>query len=258
MSDPTYAELCQLCGRSARPGLVAAMSPVRIVFVTTNNKMGRLIRWRTWGAGPAHVGVMQDDGMVIHADLGKGVAEEHLPYIAGIGSRIDVFRVDIPHAAAELFWSLARAQIGKGYDFLGNIGFVVRKPMQSPTRWFCSELVAWLFWKAGRPLLHRVPSWKYAPEDIYRSPLLTYEISYEVSPPFRGKEPVLKWVEAPFDPAYPENARKRPSKAFEAETAHRYGWPHPANFATACNGHPGDVAGNEANQNQTGDLDHGK
>lgn len=195
---PTYQELCQMCGKAA-PHAPEATRCIRVVFVTTHGRIGRLIRWRTWSEGVTHVGIMDEENWVVHADLGKGVREEALPLITKVGNRMDILAIDIPKAAADALWTLARQQVGKRYDLRGNFGFIFRMRMQNPKRWFCSELVAWLFWKAGCPLLARLPSWKYAPEDLWRSPLLRYESSHIVTK-FDDGQIGLKWAPPPMPP----------------------------------------------------------
>jgi uncharacterized protein YycO len=64
------------------------------------------------------------------------------------------------------------AQIGKPYDYLAILGFMFRKPLQKPSRWFCSELVFAACQAAGIKLLARIPPWKVSPDLLAISPLL--------------------------------------------------------------------------------------
>jgi uncharacterized protein YycO len=65
-----------------------------------------------------------------------------------------------------------RAQVGKRYDYLGILGFVLRSSrLANQNRWFCSELVAAAYESAGLPLL-RLPSYKVYPGMLAASPLL--------------------------------------------------------------------------------------
>lgn len=65
----------------------------------------------------------------------------------------------------------ARSQIGKPYDWAGVLGFGFRRRWQDNDAWFCSELVAWSFAKAGSPLFREHP-WRITPRDLY-IPLLS-------------------------------------------------------------------------------------
>lgn len=155
--------------------------PVRVAFFANNGKWGRLIRWRTWADVPSHVGLLTADGKnILHSREKVGVCIQPLEESAPAGSIIIITEALVPAPAARTIWRLAEEQIGKKYDWMGNIGFVLRRNMHGKDRWFCSELVAWLFWKAGHPLLHRVPSWKHSPEDLWRSPHLRIVESLEL------------------------------------------------------------------------------
>lgn len=202
--DPSYAELCTLCRRPA-PASGCKTEVVRVVFASGRSRINRLIQWRTWSEGVNHVGVMDDEGRVIHADLGKGVQEDDLVNFTKVGNRIDVLQITLPHGSAEELWTLLREQVGKKYDLMGNIGFIFRSRMQNPKKWFCSEMVAWAFWKVGHPLLARLPSWKYSPEDLWRSPLLAYETSWILKEDSKGKR-WLKWVSEQAPVETPETA----------------------------------------------------
>ena len=47
--------------------------------------------------------------------------------------------IDVPNELAA--HAFLMAQVGKRYDWAAIVGFVVRRQIQNPRRWFCSELV---------------------------------------------------------------------------------------------------------------------
>ncbi len=66
----------------------------------------------------------------------------------------------------------AKAQIGKGYDWLGVFRFMDKVPARDNNRWFCSELVHKAVAQAGVRLLERIPSAEVSPMHLGISPLL--------------------------------------------------------------------------------------
>ncbi len=82
--------------------------------------------------------------------------------------RIERYHVD----ASDTVLSVALAQLGKHYDWPGALGLALRRNWQEDDAWFCSELVAWSFEQAGRPLLNAPQAWRLTPRDILLSPLL--------------------------------------------------------------------------------------
>ena len=72
----------------------------------------------------------------------------------------DFVLIDLPCVNPSAAWEAAISQVGKPYDWLALAGFLVHRDWAATGRWFCSELVAWSFFKAGSPL--------YRPEDTHR------------------------------------------------------------------------------------------
>ena len=134
--------------------------------------ISRLIRWRTWSPY-SHAAWLCRDGTVIEAWPGgvqwvSGLLTQHkertvveVYEIVGLTeeqrTRIETFLVD---------------QIGKPYDYLAILGFMLRKPLQKPSRWFCSELIFSACQSAGVNLLARIPPWKVSPDMLALSPQL--------------------------------------------------------------------------------------
>ncbi|MHB8484226.1 MAG: hypothetical protein ACYDCM_00645 [Candidatus Acidiferrales bacterium] len=88
-------------------------------------------------------------------------------------SRVEQFIADgIMRAYA---WALTQA--GKPYDFSAITGIALDRNLHDESRWFCSELVAVAFEKAGYPLLSTRPSaapWRITPRDLLLSRSLCF------------------------------------------------------------------------------------
>jgi uncharacterized protein YycO len=88
---------------------------------------------------------------------------------------VDVFYVEASLEQEDVMREFLGRQIGKKYDYLAILGFVVHASVQGRKaygRWICSELVFCAFRKAGIYLLERVDAWRVSPNMIGRSPLL--------------------------------------------------------------------------------------
>ena len=67
-------------------------------------------------------------------------------------------------------YQVALRQAGKPYDFLAIGGILLDRDWRDTRRWFCSELVAWAFERAGAPLLNPdAPAWRITPRDLLLS-----------------------------------------------------------------------------------------
>lgn len=134
--------------------------------------MSRLIRWFSWSPY-SHAAWICRDGSVIEAWTEGGVrrvaslSEAHEP-----GTRVDIFAIELTdeqHASVEKFLA---EQLGQKYDWLGILGFLTRKRMESHDAWFCSELIAAALNQAGVWPLLRIPACKVPPCLLMLSPLL--------------------------------------------------------------------------------------
>lgn len=74
-------------------------------------------------------------------------------------------------------YEFAKTQIGKPYDFSAVSGILLDRNWHNDVNWFCSELVAVSFEKAGHPLLSTRPSaktYRITPRDLLLSRNLYY------------------------------------------------------------------------------------
>ncbi len=145
---------------------------VTLHFVTIAALDARLIQWFTWcnyshvdlvmpraGGGEDWIGA-RSDGVKVRA-----------PYPV---TRRAVFQVDAPATV----YDFALSQVGKPYDFTAIFSLVLRRQLERgqgwrmDDAWFCSELAAWCFEKAGVPLLRADHVNRLTPRDLMLSPLL--------------------------------------------------------------------------------------
>lgn len=142
---------------------------VRILATTQRSLFSKLIRFGTWSKY-SHVDIILGDGQhVIGATALEGVRVEYVHEMKRKSSAWAIYEFDCK-LDREL-QQLAISQLGKGYDYLAIIGFIFRKKWQKETRWFCSELVAWVAEQLGCPLLTG-PHHRITPGALIKSPQL--------------------------------------------------------------------------------------
>ena len=87
----------------------------------------------------SHCGVVMEDGKtVIEASSKYGVVETPIEKFTRYG-RWAILDCPVPDPAAA--YAAARAELGKGYDWLGLLGLAITRELQDDDNWFCSELV---------------------------------------------------------------------------------------------------------------------
>ena len=138
----------------------------------------RAIRFRTW-SDISHVSITAPTGRTFEAVPRYGVVDHfgldryHTP-----GTRISIYRFEVPHADALDGLIFLREQVGKKYDWGGITGFVFRKDWQNAEKWFCSEYAQAFSIKVGLPFLERVEPHKVDPADLRKSPRIAYDREY--------------------------------------------------------------------------------
>lgn len=137
---------------------------ITLQFSTTSRPASRLICWGTWGRH-SHVDLVLPDGQLLGAVPGGVQVRPFDPSAL----RIERHQVDAPDTVLER----AISQQGRPYDWPGVLGYALRRDWQEDDSWFCSELVAWAFQDAGRPLLRAGDAWRITPRDLLLSPLLS-------------------------------------------------------------------------------------
>ncbi len=135
------------------------------VRFSANRTFGsRIIRAATWSEF-SHVDFVLPSGSLLGAAAIGGVA---LREARADCTRVRAFRVDAPARVL----AAAIDQLGKPYDWAGVVGMGLHRDWQEDDSWFCSELVAWAFQAAGRPLLRADHLHRITPRDLLLSPML--------------------------------------------------------------------------------------
>jgi uncharacterized protein YycO len=81
----------------------------------------------------------------------------------------------IEHPYPEKVWTIASSQIGKGYDWLFLLSYLIRRDVQDKSKLVCSELIEWSCREAGKNIF---PS---AVRPIDLSPQSLHLISSDIS-----------------------------------------------------------------------------
>ena len=126
------------------------------------------IRWFTFGSY-SHVSLVfegHDSDLEVEAIQGKGVIY-HAPH-GHEEKSFDEFVVDLTDEQITTAKCVALGLEGAEYDWKGIWGFLRKKKRHSEEKWFCSELVAYALWKAGRPVSRREP-WRETPTSVCES-----------------------------------------------------------------------------------------
>jgi hypothetical protein len=144
---------------------------ITLQFSSTNQIGALLIQWGTW-SWANHVDFVLPDGQLLGAagiEGGGGVIVRPMHPLKHY-KRVERYEVD----ASDQVIDYALSQVGKPYDWAGVINFITRsRDWMEEDKWFCSELVAWAFEKAGQPLLRGV-CYRITPGNLLMSTKLQY------------------------------------------------------------------------------------
>lgn len=135
---------------------------ITLQFSTQDKIFARLIDWWTWG-DYSHVDMILTDGRWLGARYDGVKARE--PYAVSKCLQVTV------EAPSEVM-NVALSQIGKPYDFMAILGFIVHRDWQEDDSWICSELIAWAFQQGGMSLLNTDKINRISPRDLTLSPFL--------------------------------------------------------------------------------------
>jgi uncharacterized protein YycO len=118
----------------------------------------RLFTWSKW----SHISVLISDSYAIEASPFGGVK---------VSSVIDVLKdttahvyIDVPCSDPDKVITILKSQLGKPYDWGAVFSFWFRRNWQDDDKWFCSELPAWAFDKAGFPMFRAEAIHRLLPE----------------------------------------------------------------------------------------------
>lgn len=142
---------------------------IKLRFITAAGPISWIIRKFTWD-NYSHVDFVLPEGYLGARDL--GVKIRPLNYIKPTKQLFAVVKCN--DEISEKVIAFATSQIGKPYDFISLLGFMLRMDLGSrdDKRFFCSELVAQSFEAAGYPLVDRMKVDRITPRDLLISPLV--------------------------------------------------------------------------------------
>ena len=134
---------------------------VQVIFTRSHAIGSLLLRTALWSPW-SHCAIVDGEEVIEAAAFG-GVRARPLADMLADATKMAILTLPGDEQAVI---AAARSQIGKPYDWQGVLGFGFRRRWQDDDAWFCSELVAWAFAKAGSPLFRTQP-WRITPRDLY-------------------------------------------------------------------------------------------
>lgn len=143
---------------------------VGLRFITSNSIVSRAIRAVTW-SDYSHVDliVKGPNGLALLGAQADGVKIRPWNYCQP--TRILNLYAEVPEGVAKVVFDFCNAQLGKPYDYSALAGNLLHRDWQEDDSWFCSELVAAAFDRAGYPLLNGGTN-RITPGMLVRSPRL--------------------------------------------------------------------------------------
>jgi uncharacterized protein YycO len=136
---------------------------IKLFFSKSNSIACKCIRFFTWSEY-SHVGFILPDDMILDTTLKTKVAIRPFKDLEKTEKTIIIREYqDINENVIEI----AKAQIGKKYDWSAVVGIPFRRNWQDDDKWFCSELVAWSCLKAETPIINK-DCWRITPQDLFQ------------------------------------------------------------------------------------------
>lgn len=139
------------------------MSTVSLLFTNSADMLSRAIRVATWSRW-SHVALVDGD-RVIEALAPRGVQINDTDRVM-MRSR-EYALVDLPCRDPEAVLAAAASQAGKPYDYTALLAIAFRRNWQEADAWFCSELIAWAFAKAGEPMFRPEVMRRVTPQHLW-------------------------------------------------------------------------------------------
>lgn len=142
------------------------MPSVDLLFSTSRHPGSAIIRAFTWSSW-SHVALIDGD-QVIEAAAPHGVRRAPLAPAIEHAHRSAV--VSLPCSDPNRIIAAAASQIGKPYDWTAVLGLGLHRDWQETDAWFCSELVAWAFTRAGESLFRPEVLRRVTPQHLWMLP----------------------------------------------------------------------------------------
>lgn len=137
------------------------MTHVSVIFNRKHTIGSLFLRGYLWSKW-SHCAIIDGD-QVIEAATKNGVVSRPLVDLLSESSAYEI--VDFECANPQAVIDAARTQIGRPYDYFGILGIGFRRRWQDDDSWFCSELIAWAFDKAGYPMFSE-DAFRITPRDL--------------------------------------------------------------------------------------------
>jgi uncharacterized protein YycO len=112
---------------------------VTVVFASNNQPASIIIKLFTLSHW-SHVAILDDEGYIYDATLLSGVRRIHFDEWKTHYKELDFTIFPVKDRTKVFEW--LQTQVGKKYDALGILSFILRKNYEDKDKWFCSELVA--------------------------------------------------------------------------------------------------------------------
>jgi hypothetical protein len=150
------------------------MMSVVLRFSGSYNLAALAVKTYTW-SWCSHVETVMEDpqgNKVLFGAL-PGTGVNYRPINSTEGDRVEEYKVILTPFIRHLYLEKLLSQKGKPYDYISLAGMVIHRDWETDdSSWFCSELVAWAFNQAGRPLVRTEHKNRITPKDLLLSPLL--------------------------------------------------------------------------------------
>lgn len=155
---------------------------IRLRFISEYTLGSSIVQWWT-GSEFSHVEVCLPNGYLSARPFEQVLHHQTIP----AGVQIRPFDYNKPKKEAfatidthdyvdRLVLKVLNEQLGKPYDFAAIAAFPLDRDWRQPDHWICSELCAYAFEQAGRPLLNpAVQVSRLSPRDLALSPYVKFD-----------------------------------------------------------------------------------
>lgn len=139
-----------------------------LIFLDSGTFAGNLVKWWTCSIFD-HVEICLGDRKVIGARPKHGVQVRDISLLESQKWCVCRPAITLTDKDQEAIVHFTMSQIGRGYDFMGLLGFPLDRSIDNPNKWFCSEFVSKAFNKGNYPLIPRKSPNMVPPELLYQS-----------------------------------------------------------------------------------------
>lgn len=150
---------------------------IKIIGVRGKSFVSHIVKWFQWGYPYTHIAYVLDDidkdnPLIIEAWYDVHACKYNVYHK---GDPFEYFTIETTDRQRRQVERFLFRQLGKPYDWLGIIGLVLHKDIEDRQSWFCSELIAEAFYRAGINILVSIQSYKVTPRLMLISPTIRGE-----------------------------------------------------------------------------------